>query len=152
MLQLATKADRGAVNEIAAQVHANHVEWRPDLYCMVEALYPQERFDECVAKRQLYVAKIEGNVVGYALLVIRDVCQRGVVPHRVMEIQELAVHEAAQGHGIGTEMMSDVRVLAKAFRCDQLKLGVYPQNERAIRFYEANGFMIRSIVMQQSIS
>ena len=151
MIQLATKADRAAVNEIARQVHALHVEWRSDLYCMVDELYPQERFDDCIAKRRLYVAKIEGNVMGYALLITRDSNHHGMVPRRVMEIQEFAVHEAATGHGIGTEMMADIRALAKAFRCTNLKLNVYPQNDGAIRFYERNGFMIRSIDMQANV-
>ena len=151
MIQLATKADRAAVNEIARQVHALHVEWRPDIYCMVEERYPQERFDEVVAKRQLYVAKIEGNVVGYALLITWDSDHNGMIPRRIMEIREIAVHEAATGHGIGSEMMADIRALAKAFRCSNLKLGVYPQNDGAIRFYERNGFMIRSIDMQANV-
>ena len=151
MIQLATRADRASVNEIARQVHALHVEWRPDLYCMVEELYPQERFDEVVARRQLYVAKIEGNVVGYALLITRDVNVNGLKPCRIMAINEFAVHEAATGHGIGTEMMADIRALAKAFRCSNLKLSVYPQNDGAIRFYERNGFMIRSIDMQANV-
>ena len=147
MIQLATKADRAAVNEIARQVHALHVEWRPDIYCMADELYPQDRFDDCVANRQLYVAKIEGNVVGYALLRTRDVNVNGLKPGRIMLIDELGVHEAARGHGIGSEMMADIRALAKAFRCSNLKLSVYPQNDGAIRFYERNGFMIRSIDM-----
>ena len=151
MIQLATKADRSAVNEIARQVHALHVEWRPDLYCMVDELYPQERFDECAANRQLYVAKIEGNVVGYALLRTRDVNVNGLKPGRIMLIDELGVHEAARGHGIGSEMMADIRALAKAFRCSNLKLSVYPQNDGAIRFYERNGFMIRSIDMMANV-
>ena len=151
MIQLATRADRASVNEIARQVHALHVEWRPDLYCMVEELYPQDRFDEVVARRQLYVAKIEGNVVGYALLITRDSRHNGMIPRRVMEIREFAVHEAATGHGIGTEMMADIRALVKAFRCNNLKLSVYPQNDGAIRFYERNGFMIRSIDMQANV-
>ena len=151
MLQLATKADRAAVNEIARQVHALHVEWRPDLYCMVEELYPQERFDEAVASRQLYVAKIEGNVVGYALLAIRDSNHNGMHPCRIMEIQEFGVHEAIRGYGIGTQMMEDVHALAKAFRCTHQRLNVYPANEDAIRFYERFGFAIRAIDMQKTV-
>ena len=151
MIQLATKADRESVNEIALQVHALHMEWRPDLYCTTQELYPQERFDECIANRQLYVAKIEGNVVGYAVLIIRNVNVNGMHPRRVMSIDEFCVHEAATGHGIGTEMMADVRALARAFRCTDMKLNVYPQNDGAIRFYERNGFMIRSIDMQATV-
>ena len=151
MLQLATKADRAAVNEIARQIHALHMEWRPDIFCAAEELYPQERFDQHLKNRELYVAKIEGNVVGYALLLMRDLNHSGLYPCRMMIIDEFCVHEAARGHGIGTEMMADVRVLAKAFRCTQIKLSVYPQNDDAVRFYEANGFTIQSIAMQQSI-
>ena len=151
MLQLATKADRSAVNEIARQVHDLHVQWRPDIFCTAEELYSEERFDDCVAKRQLYVAKIEGNVVGYALLILRDSNHIGMIPRRIMEIDQFGVHEAARGHGIGTEMMADIRALAKAFRCTHLKLNVYPQNDGAIRFYERNGFMIRSIDMQTTV-
>ena len=113
MLQLATKADRAAINELARQIHELHSGWRPDLFCAAEELYPQERFDEHLKNRELYVAKIEGNVVGYALLVIRDFNHNGMYPCRVMVIDEFCVHEAARGHGIGTEMMADIRVLAK---------------------------------------
>ena len=151
MLQLATQADRAAINEIARQVHEMHIGWRPDIFCAAEELYPAERFDGHLKKREIYVAKIEGNVVGYALLLIRDVKANGLNPSRIMVIDEFCVHEAATGHGIGTEMMADVRVLAKAFRCTQLKLNVYPQNDGAIRFYEQNGFMIRSIDMHTTL-
>ena len=48
-------------------------------------------------------------------------------------------------------MMADIRALAKAFRCNNLQLGVYPQNDGAIRFYERNGFMIRSIDMLANV-
>ena len=151
MLQLATPSDRTAINELARQVHEMHVSWRPDIFCMAEELYPQERFDAHLKNRELYVAKIEGNVVGYALLIMRDICHDGMVPSRIMQIDEFCVHEAARGHGIGTEMMADTRVLAKAFRCHRLMLKVYPQNNGAIRFYEANGFMIRAIDMQAEV-
>ena len=151
MIQLATPSDRAAINELARQVHEMHISWRPDIFCGAEELYPQERFDAHLKNRELYVTKIEGNVVGYALLIMRDACHNGMVPRRIMQIDEFCVHEAARGHGIGTEMMADIRVLAKAFRCNHMKLNVYPQNDDAIRFYEANGFMIRSIDMQAEV-
>ena len=151
MLQLATKADRSAVNELAAQVHAMHVAWRPDIYCMADELYPQERFDAHLANRELYVAKIEGNVAGYALLRMYENNRPGHVPRKLMLIDELCVHEAVRGHGIGSQMMEDIHALAKAFGCTQLKIGVYPQNQDAIRFYERFGFAIRSIDMMKSV-
>lgn len=151
MLQLATPADRAAVNEIARQVHALHVSWRPDIYEMVDELYPQVRFDQAVGERQLYVSMLEGMVVGYVLVKLRSYDWPGVVRRKVMVVDEIAVHEAARGHGIGTEMMAGVHALAKAFGCTDLQLGVYPQNEAAVAFYEKCGFAIRSIDMQRKV-
>ena len=151
MLQLAVDADREAVNGLARQVHALHVRWRPDLYEMAGEVYPAGRFQEAVGKRQLYVAKVSNLVVGYTLLRIGDCDGAGLVKRRVMRIEEFCVAEALQGQGIGTEMMNDVWALAKAFGCTDLQLGVYPQNEGAVAFYQRCGFQIRSIDMQRTI-
>ena len=151
MLQLATKSDRAAVNELAAQVHAMHVEWRPDIYCMADELYPEDRFGAHLANRELYVAKIEGNVAGYALIRMYENHRPGHVKRKIMLIDEICVHEACRGHGIGAQMMEDIHALAKAFGCTDLKIGVYPQNEDAIRFYERFGFLIRSIDMMKHL-
>lgn len=151
MLELARSCDRDAVNALAKQVHAMHIEWRPDLYVMPEVLYPEERFFNEVKQRQLYVAKINGTVVGYVLMRIRNVDWPGVVKRRVMLIDEFGVEENCRGQGIGKEMMAELHALARAFGCTDLQLGVYPQNDDAVGFYQKCGFTIRSIEMQKKI-
>ena len=151
MLELACEADRPAVNAMAKQVHAMHVAWRPDIYEMVEELYSEERFRQAVEEKQLYVAKLSGTVVGYTLLLVRDVAHPGTVKRRVMRIDEICVEESCRGQGIGREMMTDIRALARAFGCRDLQLGVYPQNDAAVAFYQKCGFTIRSIDMQRKV-
>lgn len=151
MLELAVEADREAVNAIARQVHALHVAWRPDIYEMPGELYPEARFLEAVRERQLYVARLGGMVVGYASLKIRDYDWPGMVRRKVMFLDEIAVEEALRGQGIGTVMMADIHALARAFGCTDLQLGVYPQNDAAVAFYEKCGFTIRSIDMQKKV-
>ena len=151
MLQLATPADRETVNELAMQVHAMHVAWRPDIYEMVSEMYTEERFQEAVKQRQLYVAKMDGIPVGYALLKIRNYDWPGVVRRKVMGIDELCVDSMCRGQGVGTRMVEDVRALGKAFGCTDLQLGVYPQNDDAVGFYQKCGLMIQSITMQCKI-
>ena len=151
MLELACEADRPAVNAMAKQVHAMHVSWRPDLYEMIPELYPQERFCQAVEEKQLYVAKLSGTVVGYTLLLVRDVAHPGTVKRRVMRIDEICVEESCRGQGIGREMMTDIRALARAFGCRDLQLCVYPQNDAAVAFYQKCGFTIRSIDMQRKV-
>ena len=151
MLQLARPFDREQVECIAKQVHALHVAWRPDIYEMPEELYSEERFNRLIAERQLYVATDRETVLGYVLVKIRSYDWPGVVCRKVMLVDELAVREEIRGRGIGTAMMDDVKVLARAFGCTDLQLGVYPQNDAAVTFYQKNGLMIRSIDMQMKL-
>ena len=149
MIELAAKQDREAVERLAKQVHALHVQWRPDLYTMPGELYPQELFSEMIQNRELYVAKIDGIVAGYCRLVMKQASGIGIVPRKVMLIDQFCVDEPLQNHGIGTQMAAEIRVLAKAFGCTDLQLGVYPQNDAAVSFWQKCGFMIQSITMQR---
>ena len=151
MLELAREADREAVNKLARQVHAMHVAWRPDIYAMVDELYSQERMEEHIRKRELYVAKIGRTVVGYVLLKIREYNWAGVVYRKVMVVDELCVDKLCRGQGIGSQIMMEARALAEAFGCTDMQLGVYPQNDEAVGFYQKCGFAIRSIDMQRKV-
>ena len=148
MLQLATAADRVAVNRIAMQVHAMHVAWRPDIYEMHGEMYTEQRFCEAVNARQLFVEKQDDVVLGYVLVKTRTYDWPGVVKRRVMLIDEICVDESLRGQGIGSRMMTEIKALGRAFGCTDVQLGVYPQNESAVAFYQKSGFTIRSIEMQ----
>lgn len=148
MLELARLEDREAVNDLASQAHAMHVDWRPDLFEMAEELYSVERMQSAIVARSLYVAKIDGTVVGYVATGIRSVDYPGAVKRKIMMIDEFVVHELCRGRGIGTSMMTDLRALARAFRCTDLQLNVYPQNDDAVGFYQKCGLMIQNITMQ----
>ena len=151
MLELATKHDRFDVNRLARQVHEMHVQWRPDLFTMPEELFPEELFTGLVKERRLYVARMDGIVVGFVLIFMFVSEGRGKVTRKVMRIDQICVDEALRNHGIGTQMMEEVRVLARAFGCTDLQLGVYPQNDDAVGFYQKCGFTIRSIDMQRKV-
>lgn len=151
MLELATLRDRDTVNALAREVHALHVAWRPDIYEMVDELYSEERLNEAILARQLYVAKLNGITAGYVLVKFREYNWPGVVRRRVMVVDEICVEKALRNHGIGTQMMEEVRALARAFGCTDLQLGVYPQNDAAVAFYQKCGFTIRSIDMHRKV-
>ena len=151
MLELANPLQRETVNALARQVHDAHVSWRPDLYESTEELYPEARFLDHIRNRELFVARLEGMVVGYVLVKIREANSPGLCPRRVMMISEICVDQDLRNHGIGTEMVSDVRVLAKAFRCTDLQLHVYPQNDEGVAFWQKCGFTIQNIQMQRKV-
>lgn len=151
MLELAREGDWEAVRRLSVQIHDLHASWRPDIYFHVDAPYPKEKFFEDIARRMVYVAKISGNVVGYVILCTLDKIAPGTAAHKLMRLDSICVDEAIRGHGIGKNMMTDVRALAKAFGCDGLILGVHPENDDAIGFYQKCGFTIRTINMEMKL-
>lgn len=151
MLELATISDHTAVNDLARQVHELHVAWRPDIFTMSDELYTPERLEDCIRHRQLYVAKLNDIVVGYVLVKIRNYDWPGVVNRKVMVVDELCVEKSLRDHGIGTRIIEEVLALARAFGCTDMQLGVYPQNDDAVGFYQKCGFTIRSIDMQRKV-
>ena len=151
MLELARSGDREAVNALAMHVQELHVQWRPDLFESLEELYSEERFNNALCQRQLYVARLDTVVVGYALVLMETMERPGMPRRKVMTVDEFCVHESCRGHGIGKSMMEDIHALAKAFRCTDLQLKVYPQNDDAVGFYQQCGFQIQNIGMQKKI-
>ena len=151
MLELARSADRNIVNALAQQIHSMHTAWRPDIFQSTEELFSEARFSEAVRERQLYVAKIDNQVVGYVLLKIREYDFPGRVYRKIMLLDEICVNEICRGQGIGSEMILEVRALARAFKCTHIQLGVYPQNDDAVGFYQKCGFTIQSITMSTEL-
>lgn len=151
MLELAIKSDRPEVNRLARQVHEMHCQWRPDIYRMPEELFPEELFDTLISRRELYVAKLNGSIAGYTQITMREVDSPEQQKRKLFVINQFCVDEAFRGHGIGTQMAEELRALARAFRCTDMILSVYPQNDEAVGFYQKCGFMIQTITMQRKV-
>ena len=148
ILELATPGDRDVVNRLARQVHALHVFLQPDVYEMPEGeLYPQERYDQALRDKEMYLAKVEGIPVGYTLLRVRQTLSG----NKVMLLDELCIDEACRRQGLGTEMMEFIHVLAKARGCHHLELNVNAKNEAALRLYEKCGYAVRDIKMYRTV-
>jgi len=151
MLELATVSDWERINRISGQVAQLHTAWRPDLFRNAEISYTKEYLEELIREKSIFVAKLNGTVVGYTAFWIWETNGPCSVPRKVMSINDFAVEETLRGHGIGTAMMEELRVLAHAFGCTDLQLTVYPQNDAAIGFYQKCGYTIKSIDMQRKV-
>jgi ribosomal protein S18 acetylase RimI-like enzyme len=58
------------------------------------------------------------------------------------ELQKLFVLPAYQGKGVGQSLLEEVKSLVTSFQPDYLWLDTHVSNEKAIRLYEKNGFVI----------
>ena len=151
MLELARESDWEAVKKLSVQIHDLHASWRPDIYFHTTEPYPKEKFLEDIQNRLVYVAKFQKMLVGYVVLSIMKKDGPGVVKKKLMRLDSICVDETARGQGIGKAMVTDVFALSKAFGCNQIILGVHPENDKAVGFYQKCGFQIRTINMDAKI-
>ena len=151
MLELARESDWEAVRGLSVQIHDLHASWRPDIYYHCEEPYPFDKFLEDIRNRLVYVAKVQQTVVGYAVLFVMNKGGPGTLEKRLLRLDSICVDEGIQGHGIGKAIVEDVRALARAFGCTDLILGVHPENDRAVGFYQKCGFTIRTINMDMKL-
>ena len=151
MLELARESDWEEVKRLSIQIHELHVQWRPDIFFHSDEPYPCDRFLEDIKQRMVYVYKADDSVLGYVVLCIMSKSGPGVMEKKLLRLESICVDEAVRGKGIGTAMIASVRALAKAFKCSDILLGMHPENENALRFYQKCGFTIRTINMEMGI-
>ena len=86
----------------------------------------------------LYVAELDGEIVGtFALLIMDNLGHLGA-PSAIVE--DVMVAPAAQGRGIGRAMMEFARQKGMQKRCYKLVLSSNAKRERAHDFYEQLGY------------
>lgn len=151
MLELAREADWESVQRLSVQIHDLHADWRPDLYFHCEEPYPRVQFLDDIRNRMVYTAKVGGAVVGYVVLSILQKGGPGTTEYKALRLESICVDKAVRGQGIGKAMIADVRALAWAFGCRELILGVHPENDDAVGFYQKCGFLIRTINMDMKV-
>ncbi len=136
---------------MSVQIHDLHAKWRPDIYYCSSEPYPKARFLEDIKKRLIYIAKPHGEAVGYVVLSVLLKDGPGTYQKKQLRLESICVDEACRGQGIGKTMLGDIRALGKAFGCCQIILGVHPENDRAVSFYQKCGFHIRTINMDLTV-
>ncbi len=108
-------------------------------------IYMDQAFNEEQTKFELnhpnssfYFVTIGDMVVGYFKLNWEDAQSEPIAGG--LEVERIYVLSAYQGLSIGQLMMNKIFEIARKKKMLHLWLGVWDQNEGAIRFYERNGF------------
>lgn len=146
-------ADFPAWSRLMQQVHDLHATNRPDCYRAC-APFTQERLDELVADPSVeaFVAEIDGEVAGLAVMVMRKPVANPVMqPRRVAFLGDLCVDARYRRRGVGTALLQEARRRAAEHQADSMELMAWSFNEAAIRFYERAGFGVRSLILEQPV-
>lgn len=139
------------VNVLAKQVHELHVNWRPDLFLSVDEVISKEYFEEMIQTRQIFVAKMQDEIVGYITFNIKEKSNTSMRYRRQLQIEAICVDEKNRGKGIGTELLKHIKEFGKENNCTDLYLTVNKENENAIKAYEEFGFEVKSIAYSMQI-
>jgi ribosomal protein S18 acetylase RimI-like enzyme len=100
----------------------------------------------------LFVAEIEGIVVGFASVIIGE--SKAIpmfVPRRLAIVDNIAVRTEFRGAGIGRALMDAVHEWAAAAGAATVELNVYEFNQAAIEFYHSLGYRTLSRKMEKSL-
>jgi len=104
---------------------------------------------KAVKPRPVPKAIVKPKLVGYAECAFEVVGRDSWINERYFRkkgmrplfVEELAVHPAMQGRGVGAFMLEQLEHLAKLRGCSHLVLEVAENNDNALRFYRARSFM-----------
>ena len=89
---------------------------------------------------EFYFASISKKVVGYLKINIGQ-AQTELEVNNALEIERIYVLKEFHGKQVGQVLYNKVMQVAKRHNVDNLWLGVWEENPRAIRFYKKNGFV-----------
>jgi len=93
------------------------------------------------ANSQFYFALFEGNVVGYLKLNTGD-AQTEQELAEALEIERIYVLAAFHGQKVGKALLNKAFEVAAELQCKTIWLGVWENNQRALRFYTKAGFEV----------
>jgi len=89
---------------------------------------------------EFYFAETDQQIVGY-LKINTGNTQTETSIENALEIERIYVLAPYQGQGVGRLLFDKALEIAKSKAVENLWLGVWEKNLKAIRFYEKNGFV-----------
>jgi ribosomal protein S18 acetylase RimI-like enzyme len=129
-------AHQAAMPELAPYVDDEET-WREHRPLYVELFKQPETF--------LFLARIDGGLVGYALGCVAPASEgwaadTWVVGDRIGELESLSVLPGHRGEGIGSALLDLVEDEFAKLGVDDIVIGALPGNAGAIKLYERRGF------------
>lgn len=88
-----------------------------------------------------YFAMMDDEIAGYMKINFGE-AQSDIKDPAALEIERIYVSKLYQGKQIGTHLLKHVLQLAREANLKYIWLGVWEQNNRAIKFYQQNGFEV----------
>lgn len=89
---------------------------------------------------EFYFAILKEQIIGYLKINFGD-SQTELKDNKALEIERIYVLKEFHGKSVGQLLYNKAIEIAKQKAVDYVWLGVWEENQRAIRFYQKNGFV-----------
>lgn len=150
-IEIPTIKDLKTIDKIAVQVHECHVKWRPDIFEHTSSIIDEDELERLILNKEIFVAKIDEQVVGYILLSSREGKKNGYKYRKELDIDAMGVDEVYRNQKIGTKLLEYVKEYAKNNNYTNIRLTVNEENDNARHLYEKVGFKVKNIAYSMRI-
>lgn len=90
-----------------------------------------------------------GKICGFMCLLIQEKSRNGYVHSKVAYIYNFGVDEAMRSQGIGGKMLQKAELFLHDRGVEAVELSVFLFNQRALAFYERNGYRTLDVNLQK---
>jgi len=141
-IRLASPKDIDRIVQMASQVQKMIRQRRSVFFRRITEFQRSRSFYTKALRKKdriLYVAELDGEVVGYAYAVIEKTPDDLIsIPY--VSFDELAVDKGYRGLGIGREIIEVIHKWAHDKKVGVIQLGVWEFNQNALKLYETFGY------------
>jgi GNAT superfamily N-acetyltransferase len=147
----ATAADALAMSELGQLLNSVHHAARPDIYAAATEDFARDLphwagvFEK--PGQIVYIASAAERPVAFITATVSASSGPLMQPQNVVRIGSVCVAEPFWGKGIGRTLIQRVKDWAIEQNAQDLRLTVWPFNERAVRMYAEFGFETRALEM-----
>lgn len=150
IIRRAKEEDIADIMRLLGQILNLHAKLRPDIFVPNMSKFREEDVIRKISDddKPIFVAELDGRVVGYAFTEIKVYSEDFHQKIREMKVDDLCVDESMRGKRIGEEMFAFLKEEAKRLGCYEIWLNVWEGNEAAKNFYKKQGMKIKSYQME----
>ncbi len=150
IIRRAKEEDIAYIMRLLGQILNLHAKLRPDIFVPNMSKFREEDVIRKISDddKPIFVAELDGRVVGYAFTEIKVYSEDFHQKIREMKVDDLCVDESMRGKRIGEEMFAFLKEEAKRLGCYEIWLNVWEGNEAAKNFYKKQGMKIKSYQME----
>ena len=96
------------------------------------------------------IIAVDGDkICGFMCLLIQEKSRNGYVHSKVAYIYNFGVDEAMRSRGIGGRMLQTAESFLQTKGVEAVELSVFMFNQRALTFYEKNGYRTLDVNLQK---